>query len=480
MHELDDSVHDTQNEATRAHDAFMAELSSVLSKAIRHVISPPTAVWRHLPLSRPLSRPEPGGTKGNDLTRGGTALPYSRKVRFVIHTVVEKTRTTHWSSEDKTLEFDMVHFKDQIESLRIKNSDGHSFHQQFEFSFNKLNLMEDPDLAMAFAVSMRSSKTDIPSEHAVEPGVERLWLDSSELSHHVRRNLKIKASAEIPPGEESGEILIVPIVIAELHRSSAVLIDEHYSAKSLEDFILVVQNAAREDEHPTGFMCQGSLLSRPLSPLKEALGAVLTHLGGILPTHIGYDPSRRVVTHDWLWSVGAHPFSSTSVGLNYTDTQRDALHRGYVLDALDLSIERVNQGIDLLRAARATHELHAHVLKRQAGVRTLALAFSDVAYTWRTMVGVSSDFDWAVALDLLPILAKRVDQFYMQSVDLSKAVEHLRCKGRKISGLDSTQTMISPLLNASALVALLAVLFAVIPIRLLQWPLKAKVKRRAY
>ena len=70
----------------------------------------------------------------------------------------------------------------------------------------------------------------------------------------------------------------------------------------------------RRDEHPTGMMCNGALMSRPLSPLKEALAATLQFLGGVLPPHIGYNPARKQVTHDWLWSVGAHPLSTSSTG----------------------------------------------------------------------------------------------------------------------------------------------------------------------
>lgn len=61
-------------------------------------------------------------------------------------------------------------------------------------------------------------------------------------------------------------------------------------------------------------MCSGLLLARPISSLKEALAAVLLHLGGLLPPHLGYNPHSHAVTHDWLWSVGGHPMSFTSTG----------------------------------------------------------------------------------------------------------------------------------------------------------------------
>ncbi len=77
-------------------------------------------------------------------------------------------------------------------------------------------------------------------------------------------------------------------------------------------------------------MCDGILLQRPLSPLKHALMAVLQHLGGVLPPHLGYNLGRKVVQHDWLWSVGAHPLSWTSWGGQYSQIHIDALHRWVV------------------------------------------------------------------------------------------------------------------------------------------------------
>jgi hypothetical protein len=123
-------------------------------------------------------------------------------------------------------------------------------------------------------------------------------------------------------------------------RDVPILIDEHYNARALEDMIIVAENAAnqvgwwcwrdlvvewlvvqrfcgltrrearrrqgpithsnsnsnsnhhhpKQDEHPTGFMCDGGLLSRPLSPMRHALTATLQHLGGVLPPHLGYHP----------------------------------------------------------------------------------------------------------------------------------------------------------------------------------------------
>jgi hypothetical protein len=74
-------------------------------------------------------------------------------------------------------------------------------------------------------------------------------------------------------------------------------------------------------------MCDGILLHRVLSPDKHALMAVLQHLGGILPPHLGYSPARKAIQNDWLWSVGGHPLSWTSWGGAYSQMHIDALHR---------------------------------------------------------------------------------------------------------------------------------------------------------
>lgn len=109
-------------------------------------------------------------------------------------------------------------------------------------------------------------------------------------------------------------------------------------------------------------MCGGGLIGRPLSALREALSATLLHLGGVLPPHLGYHPQQGRVTHDWLWSVGAHPQSFTSVGTKFSDTQKDALARSYLLDALDSSVDMVNAAIDKLRSVPMTEHVHKHVV----------------------------------------------------------------------------------------------------------------------
>ena len=45
-----------------------------------------------------------------------------------------------------------------------------------------------------------------------------------------------------------------------------------------------------------------------------AVAAVTEHIGGVLPSHVNFNIPRGRVEEDWLWSVGAHPFSATAAG----------------------------------------------------------------------------------------------------------------------------------------------------------------------
>lgn len=202
-------------------------------------------------------------------------------------------------------------------------------------------------------------------------------------------------------------VLDVPVFVFVLDRPHPVLLDAHYNARALEDMVLAVSNSAHEDEPPLGVSCDGYLLSRPPSPLRHTLAAVLQHLGGVLPPHLGYRPASSAtspyddaagdesdggagllggdggggggvsadnggasstststayssesfaggrIEHDWLWATGAHPLAWTGSGASYSQLSVDALHRSYVLDALDASVDVANRAMRRLDAADA-------------------------------------------------------------------------------------------------------------------------------
>jgi hypothetical protein len=59
------------------------------------------------------------------------------------------------------------------------------------------------------------------------------------------------------------------------------------------------------------------------------------------------------IEHDWLWATGAHPLAWTGSGASYSQLSVDALHRSYVLDALDASVDVANRAMRKLDLADA-------------------------------------------------------------------------------------------------------------------------------
>lgn len=57
-------------EVTRCVDLFMAELSAVLSRGLRHVVSPPTATWQRSQLLHRTSSPYAKTVRTDPLTSG--------------------------------------------------------------------------------------------------------------------------------------------------------------------------------------------------------------------------------------------------------------------------------------------------------------------------------------------------------------------------------------------------------------------------
>lgn len=399
---------ETDDESTTAaysaaKDVFFSEISAALSRGLRHVIAPPSATWHHQGYLH------------------DTASPYAHKVHFTIYTIQDTSRKLGpW--RERGVQFDLDSFKQQLARLAMP-------HQAFSFSTLTLNLLDDAALAAAFAVSLRTSFMQVP--HAVSDPVENeaLYLDSRELALRLKQRFAFN-TARAAASSDPHALLDVPVFIFELDRDVPVLIDEHYNARALEDLILVVENAANQDEHPTGMMCDGILLHRPLSPLKHALSAVLQHLGGVLPPHLGYNPGRKVVQHDWLWSVGAHPLSWTSWGGQYSQMHIDALHRSYVLDAIDSSADMVNDGIMLLQENVPHVKTFAKLQATRGELQQLLQQFAQLVNVWRAMVAHGATLEYHAAAEVITTSEALGKAFYKQCEKIIAELTPQKCKVR--------------------------------------------------
>lgn len=70
-------------------------------------------------------------------------------------------------------------------------------------------------------------------------------MDSRELALRLKQRFSFD-DAKRAGSSDPHAVLEVPVFVFELDRDVAVLIDEHYNARALEDMVLVVQNAANQ------------------------------------------------------------------------------------------------------------------------------------------------------------------------------------------------------------------------------------------
>lgn len=431
-------------EENRAKELFLAELGGILSRAIRHVIVPPTATWHH------------------EGYMHDTATPFAKQVHFQLYVINDSPRRhmdgkkqASWAPEV----FDINGFMRELAMLALPN-------QQFRFSQRYLNLIEEPFLATAFHTSLKSANQEIPvTEVDSIEEAEQVYLDSMELAHHLRRVFPTEASMGARKKAAAlgtlHEHLEVPIFIFQLNRQHAILIDEHYNARAMEDLIMVVHNAAHLDEHPTGMMCDAVLLARPLSPLKQALSASLLHLAGVLPPHLGYNPKSRQVTHDWLWSVGAHPQSFTSVGLRYNLLQKDALARSYILDACDSAIDIANEGLKVLTNIKTDDASWSRLRKKQVLMRLILAAWNDVVETMRGMMYHSFMLDWTTATNQIPQIERAAKHLKELTEEMRGDMDGFVCGAAAVSKRTIAWTV--PIMVGSAIIAAIAFVVAIWP-----------------
>ncbi|KAI8467147.1 MAG: hypothetical protein J3K34DRAFT_431559 [Monoraphidium minutum] len=423
----EDTPQEVADANSRAREHFLAQLSDILSHGLRHVIAPPSATWHH-----------------NGYLHD-SASPYAHKVHFTVYTIQDNSRKLgDWRA--RGVSFDIEQYKAQVLRLALQ-------HQSFTFTTHELNLLDDPALAAAFSVSLRTAFANVPNAVTVPKDAEVLYIDSSELAAHLRRRFEHTPRRVASPDIHAA--LEVPVFVFNLDRDIPILVDEHYNARALEDMIIIAENAANQDEHPTGFMCDGALLSRPLSPMRHALAATLLHLGGVLPPHIGYHPGRNLVTHDWLWSVGAHPLSWTSSGTVFSQLHIDALHRSYILDSLDRTVETINAGIELLADEKPDEASYKRVLSAAPSLRSALQLYAQVVNMWRTSVAHSSALEYGSAAELIVGTERLADAFYRACEEVEHQLHPKRCADKAPIAPEVLRWMVGGSAAAVALAALL-------------------------
>ncbi|CAM6088218.1 unnamed protein product [Calypogeia fissa] len=396
-----------------ARDSFLAHLGSVLTSAMRHVVTPSTA---------------------------DGAFHFYETVTFEVYFITQDK-----IKDERLLPVDRDAVKAALLNLIVPS-------QKPIFSFHTLALAEDPPLAMAFASAKRASIVPILLVNGTYRSADRVYLDSLILQHHIKQ-LDFSTA-----GRKSSTRSNVEVPIFWFLRSSGepLLVDKHYQAKALSDMVIVVQSPHPKWE--SHLQCNGESFSWDLrQPTKAAIAAVAEHMAGLVPSHLTFSPAHENSIQDWLWSVGSHPFSSTSSGWNMSQFHNDAMARNYIITALDESIEVVNSGVRVLVNERTQKAAFSTFRLREQGLR---YNFNRVVSLWKQIAAHNEEFRYAETMKLLPNLEISSQGFFQAANETIAALHPVYCvREHKL------QTRVDVIMGISLLIAVVVLWFVLRPRR---------------
>eukprot|EP00210_Caulerpa_lentillifera_P000043 g42.t1 len=421
------------NHGERLRSLFLAHVSSLISGAIRHVFLPPTLTWRSIEAQ---------------YMNYEASSPFTRTVTFRIHILQD-----HLDGSKQS--FDLVSFKKELMGLQLGN-------QRFQFVVQRERIYDDPSLSVSLASSIKTTKMESIGFDLSFKSEERVFFDSTELQELLKLRFMQDGVNRASRMDFHGT-LEVPIFILLLSRSVPIFIDQHSIAKALDNMIIVVQNSEYRGQHPLGITCGGSITGRSLTePLKAALAATLQHLGGLLPPHLGYSPSHMAITHDWMWSIGANPFSLTSPGWKISQAQKDALHRTYLLDAIDLSVEQVNYGIMLLQSITPSERSFEEIQKESTDLVQLLKTFSKLVDLWRDVMSDLGRLEFQSATEKIHLIETEASEFVILAQEVKNGLQSLECP-KSSSAIFGLQWLSEELIGGLIFIIVLVGVYALLP-----------------
>jgi hypothetical protein len=206
---------------------------------------------------------------------------------------------------------------------------------------------DDATLSMAYFSALRSAVVPMISYDGKFSAVKRSYLDSKVLERELTARLRTK---QMP---QQKDVRNIPIFLFSLDTDLPVFIDKVHQARALSTMVIAAQSNYHLWETP--LQCN----NRPIywnlrNPLKALVRETAHALGGLLPLHVTHSHAHNRDSEFWAWSVGDSPLSSTSNGVRFSDIQKDALHRNYVVNAIRRASSIVNRSIVRLRQIETT------------------------------------------------------------------------------------------------------------------------------
>jgi len=267
------------------------------------------------------------------------------------------------------LTFDWTRVQGELRALRLP-------YQTFSFRVTSVDLYDEPKIVAALASSIRTSTLPTLDADGQFRAVPTRYIDAAALQErlltlHVagdRRGITVDAARHIN------------LFLFSLGDEMPLLIDKFHQAKAVDDMVVIVQSNV--PRFSSRFVCNGGMVDVDLrNPTHATLGALGSLVGGLVPAHIQYEPTRGAASQEWRWAVGARAVvpGGSSLLSRFGQVSRDVALRNAALSVVTESLDRLRaierdlrhrhlSGVLLALALPSLSELAGDVAAWQAGL----------------------------------------------------------------------------------------------------------------
>ena len=218
----------------------------------------------------------------------------------------------------------------------------------------------------------------------------------------------------------------MPVFVITAQGGPPLYIDplERTTAASLPELVLAVASPHARQLGPVA-CAEGPLLVDLSDAVGPAVAALAAHLGGAAPLHASATPGGD----DYTWAAGAHPLAATAAsGAGGTAAAvGDAVHRGYVVTALDASIADANAGIAALGALRSSDAAWRAYRRARGGAAEALADWQALVAAWHDVADAAAVLDYGAAAEAGVVAERAAARFRAAADALAEALRPARC-----------------------------------------------------
>ena len=308
---------------------FLSHLSSTLSTALHHLVTPSLA--------------HPSATQR-----------YAATVTFHLFLLTDHER------------YDPAHghlvsrLRHGVEQLRMEG-------QTFSFQVHRMSVSDEPMLAMAYTNSLRSAVVPTLMHDGHFSAIKRMYLDTAVLLHEL-----VRFTPDLPPPPVQGTFAArsISIFLFSMDYPLPVFLDRTYVSRAFPAQELVIATQSSYHLYESAVSCNHAPVYVNLNyPFHSLLHSIVRLLTATLPHHLAHS-SPHAPSSQWAMSVGGSVLTPLSSGHTFSALERRAIQRSYLV----------------LHLTEFTHQVNLAVLRLQDTPLSPSSSSLHTSPRWRRMV----------------------------------------------------------------------------------------------